>query len=68
MFTILVRFEDKAGKYPVVYDRELKRYVVSAQRFHDWDNVGSVLTKDLVSGLMGEVLDLNPKSVEVFPC
>lgn len=54
MFIVLVKFEAKRGRYPLVFLNG--QYVVSENTYNNWSNVGSVLTAEAVQKEIGKVL------------
>lgn len=56
MFIILVHYNCKSGQYPVIYSPIEDTYKVSSDKFHSWDNVGTVLTSDLLPNVIGRIL------------
>lgn len=55
MFYVLVRFTDKTGQFPVQYRQAAGKYEIDSKRFHENDNMASILTGDKVGELVGNI-------------
>lgn len=65
MYTMLVKYEGQAGKYPVQY-KPATGYYVDEKRYHDHDNLGTVVTKEKAAELLVQFLTPDVEKIEIF--